>query len=126
MKRVHWSPTLRRFATMTVAALAVMPLVSHAQRPDADVRLAPQGRHSVLEKYGKLPLGFEANQGQTDRQVKYLSRGPGYVLFLTSTEAVVVSKSLPSVPKADRTTPTIVPHDGGNSTNGVAHGTRRR
>jgi uncharacterized protein (TIGR03437 family) len=35
-----------------------------------------------------VPLSFEANQGQTDSQVKFLSRGDGYSLFLTSHEAV--------------------------------------
>src|SRR2546428_274877 len=30
----------------------------------------------VSDTYGKLPLFFEANQGQTDPQVKFLSRGP--------------------------------------------------
>ncbi len=39
--------------------------------------------------YGKLPLHFEANQGQTDPQVRFLARGPGYTVFLTPTEAVV-------------------------------------
>jgi hypothetical protein len=39
--------------------------------------------------YGKLPLRFEANQGQADSQVKFLSRGSGYSLFLTHTEAVL-------------------------------------
>jgi len=39
--------------------------------------------------YGKLPLSFEANQGQTDSQVQFLSRGKGYTLFLTKTEAVM-------------------------------------
>ena len=34
------------------------------------------------------PLSFEPNQGQTDGSVKFLSRGDGYVLFLTSNEAV--------------------------------------
>src|SRR5437879_9095471 len=43
----------------------------------------------VLAAYGKLPLSFEANQGQTDPQVKFLSRGRGYTLFLTPTEAVL-------------------------------------
>src|SRR5437667_4723399 len=43
----------------------------------------------ISEAYGKLPLSFEANQGQTDSQVKYLSRGNGYSLFLTSNEAVL-------------------------------------
>ncbi len=35
-----------------------------------------------------LPLSFEANQGQTDRAVKFLSRGDRYVLFLTGDSAV--------------------------------------
>jgi hypothetical protein len=39
--------------------------------------------------YGKLPLSFESNQGQTDGRVKFRSRGPGYDVFLTSTNAVI-------------------------------------
>ena len=30
------------------------------------------------------PLNFEANHGQTDSRVKFLSHGDGYALFLTS------------------------------------------
>ena len=41
--------------------------------------------------YGKLPLTFEANAGQTDGRVKYLSRGAGYTLFLTSGNEAVLS-----------------------------------
>jgi hypothetical protein len=40
-------------------------------------------------KFPKIPLRFEANQGQTDSQVKFLSRGDGYSLFLTSNAAVL-------------------------------------
>jgi hypothetical protein len=47
-------------------------------------------RVQVSETYGKLPLHFEANQGQADPQVKFLSRGAGGTVFLTSTEAVFV------------------------------------
>ncbi|MBC2695739.1 MAG: hypothetical protein HF982_10790 [Desulfobacteraceae bacterium] len=43
----------------------------------------------IVESYGRLPLSFEANHGQTDAKVKFLSRGSGYNLFLTSTEAVL-------------------------------------
>ena len=42
-----------------------------------------------LESYGRLPLRFEPNQGQTDRQVRFLARGHGHGLFLTPTEAVL-------------------------------------
>ena len=38
--------------------------------------------------YGKLPLVFEANAGQTDSRVKFLAQGAGYRLFLTPREAV--------------------------------------
>jgi Beta-propeller repeat len=41
--------------------------------------------------YGKLPLTFEANAGQTDSRVRYLSRGAGYTLFLTSDNEAVLS-----------------------------------
>jgi hypothetical protein len=41
------------------------------------------------EAYGKMPLSFEANLGQADSQVKFLSRGRGHTLFLTSTEVVL-------------------------------------
>src|SRR5208337_4530836 len=43
----------------------------------------------LAENYGKLPLSFEANQGQTDGRVRFLSRGRGYSLFLTGDEAVL-------------------------------------
>src|ERR1043166_3823376 len=46
----------------------------------------------LAARYGRLPLGFEVNQGQTDPQVKFLARGHGYTLFLNSTEAVVSLK----------------------------------
>lgn len=56
---------------------------SQASKPDEPA----QARAS--EAYAKLPLSFEANHGQTDSQVKFLSRGGGYTLFLTPTEAVL-------------------------------------
>jgi hypothetical protein len=39
--------------------------------------------------YGKLPLSFEANQGQSDPQVRFLSHGSGYSLYLTDHAAVL-------------------------------------
>src|SRR6266581_2224024 len=44
----------------------------------------------VSESYGKLPLQFEANRGQTHQDVHFLSRGAGYSLYLTAGEAVLV------------------------------------
>jgi hypothetical protein len=55
--------------------------------PDAATKIR------ISDAYGKLPLSFEVNRGQTDSQVKYLARGPGYTLFLTATEAVLAFRA---------------------------------
>ena len=43
----------------------------------------------VADRFGRLPLSFEANRGQIDQTVKFLSHGPGYHLCLTANEAVL-------------------------------------
>jgi hypothetical protein len=49
----------------------------------------PQINAGSDEAYGKLSLSFEANQGQTDPQVKFLFRGAGSTLFLNPAEVVL-------------------------------------
>ncbi|HEY3128758.1 MAG TPA: SBBP repeat-containing protein, partial [Acidobacteriota bacterium] len=62
---------------------------------DENTLTAPQlkPQHSAQSRldaaYNRLPISFEANQGQTDSSVKFVSRGPGYSLFLTSSQAVL-------------------------------------
>ena len=46
-------------------------------------------------RFSRLPLSFEANQGQTDPAVKFLARGAGYTLFLTSREALLAFRGKP-------------------------------
>src|SRR5215813_4093710 len=53
----------------------------------------PTAKSTVVNRYGSLPLIFEPNQGQTDPQVKFVSRGKGYCLTLTTTEAVLTLRS---------------------------------
>src|SRR2546422_3057812 len=43
----------------------------------------------AAQAYGRLPLGFEPNLGQTSRRGEFLSRGNSFGLFLTSTRAVL-------------------------------------
>src|SRR2546422_3330250 len=64
-----------------------LTLVAQSNPPDST---------RIVEGYGKLPLAFETNQGQSDPQVKFLSRGTGYSLFLTADTAVLSLQ--PSVP----------------------------
>jgi hypothetical protein len=41
------------------------------------------------EAYGRLPMTFEENQGQTAREVRFVAHGGRYELFLTPQEAVM-------------------------------------
>lgn len=64
------------------------------QQPITSAPLTLSGAKSAnkmkaAETFAHLPLRFEANHGQTDDAVKFISRGPGYNLFLTSSEAVL-------------------------------------
>ena len=43
----------------------------------------------IRAAYGKLPLQFEPNRGQADAGVRFLARGDGYSLRLTSTGSVL-------------------------------------
>src|SRR5215471_3710479 len=52
----------------------------------AAMRIAESKKPGLVETYGKLPMRFEANQGQTDANVKFLARGANYRLFLTGNE----------------------------------------
>jgi len=72
--------------TQTYAPVAVSTKKAKVFTPD------PAAQARVIETYGQLSLRFEANQGQTDPQVKFLSRGRGYTLFLTPSEAVLALK----------------------------------
>ena len=54
----------------------------------------------VADRYGRLPLAFEPNFGQSNGPAKFLSRGDGYTLFLTTTEAVFAL----SKPASEKTT----------------------
>jgi len=41
----------------------------------------------IADTYGKLPISFEPNVGQTDESVRYVARGRGYAMFLTGNQA---------------------------------------
>jgi hypothetical protein len=45
---------------------------------------------AIQAAYGKLPMSFEKNVGQTNSRTKFLARGSGYTLLLKPTEAVLV------------------------------------
>ncbi len=78
---------------LLLAVLAVVERSGGGVQPKTDASLATPSATpndaGLEEAYGRLPIAFEANRGQSDPAVKFLSRGPGYTLFLTPTEAVL-------------------------------------
>jgi hypothetical protein len=74
-----------------LAVSALLSIVVAAQPASTSGR--PLARAAVIARavgaYGRLPLSFEANRGQTDARVKFLARGAGYTLFLTPQESVL-------------------------------------
>ncbi|AXC10321.1 Cell surface protein [Acidisarcina polymorpha] len=94
---------MKTFLPMVFSLLTVSPLVTQAQGIDvaaattagrnlAPSKLIPAAKapsRVIKADYSKLPLSFEANQGQTDPRVRFASRGHGYSLFLTDSEAVL-------------------------------------
>ncbi|AXC11964.1 Cell surface protein [Acidisarcina polymorpha] len=104
---------MKSFLPVALSLLAMSPMVVNAQELNSSVAAANQNlapsklvspmkvaSPAIAAAYGKLPLSFEANQGQSDPQVKFLSRGQGYSLFLTDNAAVLaLSKDLTSQPK---------------------------
>ncbi len=65
----------------------------------AKFALQPAAEQQALVAYGRLPLAFTANVGQTDARVRYYAQGGGFSVFLTRKEAML---SLPR-PSKQRT-----------------------
>jgi hypothetical protein len=60
------------------------------KHPVGSLQAEAKNHHGILITYDRLPLAFDANQGQTDARVKFLSHSGGKSLFLTQDEAVLV------------------------------------
>jgi hypothetical protein len=71
---------------LCAATLLATFSVCAAQQTSLPATGSPQSAatKTAAANYGKLPTTFEGNVGQTDPQVNFLSRGSGYVVFLTA------------------------------------------
>ena len=84
--------TSRALILILLAASAVAASASDGAEPQtihATAALRDDVRARLQEDYGNLPLSFEANLGQAEGQVTFLSRRPGHTLFLTPEESVL-------------------------------------
>src|SRR5882724_12037239 len=113
--------SMKLIGSLCLLLVAAVPLAAQSranrQVPGsfAEMSQAPSRVQSrVLDTYGRLPLAFEANQGQTDPQVKFVSRGAGYNLFLTATEAVLTLRRGSRQERNSRTTKPLPPVEKSN------------
>ena len=110
---------LRIFSLVSLGLYLLTALILFTDRPSSRVSV-PVGAANpqILASYGKLPLSFEVNRGQTDEEVEFLSRGKGYTLFLTSTDAVLSLRKGSAEPEAQ--VPRLVNDRGGTGVSPVA------
>ena len=82
-----------RLLALAALVATATALVSSSRIPeDSAGTAATRVRHA----WAALPMSFEANLGQADPEVHFLSRGHDYVLFLTSQEAVFALRTPPA------------------------------
>jgi Beta-propeller repeat len=72
-------------------------------KPTSSPVSAAPAKPEIFAAYGKLPLVFEKNLGQTDSQVKFLAHARGYTLFLTEQGAVLRLSKVEAARASDRT-----------------------
>ncbi len=102
--------TLSNVAVLSLGSLCAAAFGQTSQpKLASNPKTAPSARNPV--NYGKLPLSFEPNLGQTAKQVQWLARGPEYTLYLAGPNAVLeMDKIVPAKPGATSSerTPTSI------------------
>ncbi len=81
-----------RIASALLAASLCCGTIAHAGSRAADGRALA---------FGAIPLSFEANSGQTDPRVQFVSHGEGFSLFLAPGEAYLNLEQVPSAAVAN-------------------------
>lgn len=81
---------MNRLGALSVFVMAATQLIFAGPDIVTSAQTEAQARIKAAALYGRMPLAFELNAGQTDPRVKAFSRGSGYGLFLTADESVVV------------------------------------
>jgi uncharacterized repeat protein (TIGR01451 family) len=88
-------------ATAVVCGLCASKLRADSGAPD------PVTRSRIDRSFGKLPLQFEANQGQQPAQVKFVARGQDYTVFLTPDGAVLSLRKVRHQIRIDKPGPPV-------------------
>ncbi len=71
----------------TGANTRLLNVTSESDQLNAGTLGSEVEKEKIADSFGKLPLNFEPNVGQTDDSVRFVARGRGYSMFLTGNEA---------------------------------------
>src|SRR5262245_43691119 len=91
MKPTHGRRPLALTLLAAATAAGILLQVGPAHTSSGQTkRLTAPATKQALAAYGRMPLAFTVNAGQTDARVRYHARGAGSSVFLTRREAMLV------------------------------------
>ncbi len=97
-----FSKSVWRSTAVSVLVLSALGVLAISAQTTTNAA-AQQSR--IANSYEQLPLSFEVNRGQTDKQVRFMARGRGYGVFLTGHEAVLALHAAALGKSAPRSSP---------------------
>ena len=112
---------LRNNTSLSVALLFSLGALSNAANRVGKDRVPEDVKAQALVNYGKRPLSFEENRGQTGARVKFLSHGSDYSILLAPSE---VSLNLQSAGRPRHQSAIRMSFPGANSSPAMAGGER--
>jgi len=96
----NFKPLVSVSLALAVFAAGAVRFINHSSLSATEPEVSSAqtlARSALGEAYSKLPLSFEANQGQISADAKFVARGNGGDAFLTSTGAVFALRSEPAL-----------------------------
>src|ERR1035437_5704740 len=108
---------LRNNTSLSAALLLSLGALSNAANRVGTDRVPEDVKTQAIVNYGKLPLSFEENRGQTDARAKFLSHGRDYSILLAPSEVLL---TLQSAGKARRQSTIRMSFPGANSSPAMA------
>ena len=114
--------TLRNNTSLSVAILFSFGALSNAANHAGTDRVSQDVKTQAIVNYGKLPLNFEENRGQTGARVKFLSHGRDYSIQLAPSEVFL---NLQPAGKARRESTIRMSFPGANSSPAMAGGEKQ-